>query len=123
MVVAALTAIFCLLIKETDIDIESFTVSANNTFLIDMNPDDMLIRSCIFILLSLVSNWEDKIAAEDFLSPEEMTAAKLATGVQETLSIPVSIFIRTIAFFCIIGWLFFVIFAGIGIIGLPYKLI
>lgn len=28
-----------------------------------------------------------------------------------------------IAFFCIIGWLFFVIFAGIGIIGLPYKLI
>ena len=123
VVVAALTVIFCLLIKETDIGIESFTVSANNTFLIDMNPDDMLIRSCIFILLSLVSNWEDKIAAEDFLSPEEMTAAKLATGVQETLSIPVSIFIRTIAFFCIIGWLFFVIFAGIGIIGLPYKLI
>lgn len=28
-----------------------------------------------------------------------------------------------IAFFCILGWLFFVIFAGIGIIGLPYKLI
>lgn len=45
VVVAALTTIFCLLIKETDIDIESFTVSANNTFLIDMNPDDTLIRS------------------------------------------------------------------------------
>lgn len=52
MVVAALTAIFCLLIKETDIDIESFTVSANNTFLIDMNPDEMLIRSSSDLFLA-----------------------------------------------------------------------
>lgn len=70
-----------------------------------------------------MSNWEDKVAVEDFLSTEEIEAAKLVKGVPETLSIPVSIFVRMIAFFCIIGWLFFVIFAGIGIIGLPYKLI
>lgn len=57
------------------------------------------------------------------MSPEEIDAANSVTSVSETLSIPVSIFIRMIAFFCIIGWLFFVIFAGIGIIGLPYKLI
>ena len=45
VVVAALTAIFCLLIRKSDIGIESYIVSANNTFLIDMNPNNTLIRT------------------------------------------------------------------------------
>ena len=56
------------------------------------------------------------------LLAEEVNAA-VATSTSDVLTIEVSVIVRLISFFCIVGWLFFVIFAGIGIIGLPYKLI
>ena len=57
------------------------------------------------------------------LSPEEMRAADGIFGAAATLEIKVTWFVRMLALFCVVGWLFFVVFAGIGVIGLPYKLI
>ena len=57
------------------------------------------------------------------LTEAETNAGINLSSIQDTLQIEVSVLVRLISFFCIIGWLFFSIFAGIGIIGLPYKLI
>lgn len=45
VVVAALTAIFCIIIRKTDIEIESYAVSASNTFFIGLDPADTVIRT------------------------------------------------------------------------------
>ena len=60
---------------------------------------------------------------KSMLSDMEMSAANLLTPNSTSLEVEVSGMVSMIAFFCILGWLFFAIFAGIGIIGLPYKLI
>ena len=57
------------------------------------------------------------------LSDLEISAANAFTSNHTSLEVEVSGIVSMIAFFCILGWLFFAIFAGIGIIGLPYKLI
>lgn len=57
------------------------------------------------------------------LSTEEMRAADSIFGTAATLEIKVTWFVRMLTLFCVVGWLFFVVFAGIGVIGLPYKLI
>lgn len=57
------------------------------------------------------------------LSTAEMHEADALFGTPATLEIKVTWFVRMLALFCLVGWLFFVVFAGIGVIGLPYKLI
>ena len=57
------------------------------------------------------------------LSVDEMTVADSIQGQSDVLSLDVSVMVRLIALFCVLGWLFFVVFAGVGVIGLPYKLI
>ena len=57
------------------------------------------------------------------LSPSEMREADAIFGSAATLEIKVTWFVRMLALFCLVGYLFFVVFAGIGVIGLPYKLI
>lgn len=57
------------------------------------------------------------------LSTEEMRAGDSIFGTAATLEIKVTWFVRMLTLFCVVGWLFFVVFAGIGVIGLPYKLI
>ena len=52
-----------------------------------------------------------------------MTVADSIQGQSDVLSLDVSVMVRLIALFCVLGWLFFVVFAGVGVIGLPYKLI
>lgn len=111
IVVAALSVLYCMLIKRTDIPIQSFDVSADNTFVID--DTDSLIGG--------ISNIIDNMNST--LSSEEIEAASKIVGTEDIQVINVSVIVRLISFFCIVGWLFFVIFAGIGIIGLPYKLI
>ena len=54
---------------------------------------------------------------------DELEAADAVSSVADVFSVDVSFIVRLIALFCILSWLFFVIFAGIGVIGLPYKLI
>ena len=44
IVVAALSFIFCLIIRRTDIPIDTYTVSSNNTFVIDTDSNSTLIR-------------------------------------------------------------------------------
>ncbi|OAO13185.1 LMBR1 integral membrane family protein [Blastocystis sp. ATCC 50177/Nand II] len=112
VVVAALSFIFCFLIRKADIDMVSYNITAANTFAI---ADDV---SQFFIVEEpgIVYN-------KSILSVDELEAADAVSSVADVFSVDVSFIVRLIALFCILGWLFFVIFAGIGVIGLPYKLI
>lgn len=112
IVVVALSFLYCFIIRNSDIPIQTFEVSAENTFISEDIVGSSLIGSGSLTLPSMNST----------LSVDETSAAATFLS-EDVLQIEVSVIVRLISLFCIVGWLFFVIFAGIGIIGLPYKLI
>ena len=113
VVVGALSVIYCLIIRESDIPIQTFEVTAENTFVsLDIMGSPLIGKEANILIPEMNST---------LLTEEVENAVSLFS--EDTLSIEVSVVVRLISFFCIVGWFFFVIFAGIGIIGLPYKLI
>ena len=122
VIVGAVTAIFCMIINRTDIDITAFEITPDNTFYVGDGDSATFIRLRFVSIWLIVPDIIDNFNAS-FVTETEFAAANKVVGEPETLSIRVSVLVSMIAFFCILGWLFFVIFAGIGIIGLPYKLI
>ena len=122
--VSAVTFIFCLFIKKTDIPIVDYVVSAENTFLVGGNDTLSFIGTfCKVVDIHYLEPTTIEVMNKSMLSDMEMSAANLLTPNSTSLEVEVSGMVSMIAFFCILGWLFFAIFAGIGIIGLPYKLI
>lgn len=125
--VAALTFIFCLFINKTDIPIVDYEITADNTFFLGSN-DTATFIGMFHRWIPYQSNCVGSVIPEDLfnktiLSTVEMEAAMAIAPTETSLEVEVSGMVSMIAFFCILGWLFFAIFAGIGIIGLPYKLI
>ncbi|KAK8827382.1 hypothetical protein WA538_003345 [Blastocystis sp. DL] len=112
VVVAALTWIFCMIVNKAYIAITEFEVTAANSFLVsESEVPSLIIPDAMTVMNATV------------LSTEEMRAADSIFGTAATLEIKVTWFVRMLTLFCVVGWLFFVVFAGIGVIGLPYKLI
>lgn len=122
IVVAALSFIFCFLIRKADVDIVSYTITPDNTFVIG-NGDMPTFIGTPRIPPSCLVEEPFALYNRSELSLDETTVADSIQGQSDVLSLDVSVMVRLIALFCVLGWLFFVVFAGVGVIGLPYKLI
>ena len=111
VVVAALSFIYCFIIRNATIGVDTYEISNSNTFAIEDAVQPLFADDKTIAMINAT------------LTEAETNAGINLSSIQDTLQIEVSVLVRLISFFCIIGWLFFSIFAGIGIIGLPYKLI